>query len=74
MTEGSTWELYIPYNLAYGERAAGKIPPFSTLIFTVELLEIEDATAAKPAATTAKPAAAKPAAATAKPATTVKAK
>lgn len=81
MTEGSTWELYIPYNLAYGERAAGKIPPFSTLIFTVELLEVEDATAAKPAATTAKPAAtavkpvaAKPAAATAKPATTVKAK
>jgi len=74
MTEGSTWELYIPYNLAYGERAAGKIPPFSTLIFTVELLEIEDATAAKPAATTVKPAAAKPAAATAKPATTVKAK
>ncbi len=81
MTEGSTWELYIPYNLAYGERAAGKIPPFSTLIFTVELLEIEDATAAKPAATTAKPAAtavkpaaAKLAAATAKPATTVKAK
>jgi len=74
MTEGSTWELYIPYNLAYGERAAGKIPPYSTLIFTVELLEIEDATAAKPAATTVKPAAAKPAAATAKPATTVKAK
>ena len=74
MTEGSTWELYIPYNLAYGERAAGKIPPFSTLIFTVELLEVEDATAAKPAATTVKPAAAKPAAATAKPATTVKAK
>lgn len=88
MTEGSTWELYIPYNLAYGERAAGKIPPYSTLIFTVELLEVEDATAAKPAATTAKPAAttvkpaattvkpaaAKPAAATAKPATTVKAK
>ena len=74
MTEGSTWELYIPYNLAYGERAAGKIPPFSTLIFTVELLEIEDATAAKPAATTVKPAAAKPAATTAKPATTVKAK
>ena len=81
MTEGSTWELYIPYNLAYGERAAGKIPPYSTLIFTVELLEVEDATAAKPAATTAKPAAttvkpaaAKPAATTAKPATTVKAK
>lgn len=41
MPVGSKWELYIPYNLAYGERAAGKIPPFSTLIFTVELLSIE---------------------------------
>ena len=42
MPVGSKWELYIPYNLAYGERAAGKIPPFSTLIFTVELLSIEE--------------------------------
>ena len=42
MPVGSKWELYIPYNLAYGERAAGQIPPFSTLIFTVELLSIEE--------------------------------
>ncbi len=42
MSVGSKWELYIPYNLAYGERAAGQIPPFSTLIFTVELLSIEE--------------------------------
>jgi FKBP-type peptidyl-prolyl cis-trans isomerase FklB len=41
MPVGSKWELYIPQNLAYGERNAGKIPPFSTLIFTVELLGIE---------------------------------
>ena len=54
MPVGSKWELYIPYNLAYGERAAGKIPPFSTLIFTVELLEIEPVVA--PAKTTANPA------------------
>ena len=54
MPVGSKWELYIPYNLAYGERAAGKIPPFSTLIFTVELLEIEPIVA--PAKTTANPA------------------
>lgn len=41
MPVGSKWELYIPYNLAYGERGAGQsIPPFSTLVFTVELLEI----------------------------------
>jgi len=41
MKEGSVWMLYIPYNLAYGSRAAGqKIKPFSTLIFKVELLSI----------------------------------
>lgn len=40
MNVGSQWELYIPYNLAYGEKQSGKIPPFSTLIFTVELLDI----------------------------------
>ena len=40
MPVGSKWELYIPQELAYGAREAGKIPPFSMLIFTVELLEI----------------------------------
>ncbi len=37
MPEGSKWELYIPQELAYGARQAGKIPAYSTLIFTVEL-------------------------------------
>lgn len=41
MPIGSKWELYIPENLAYGDRQAGKIKPYSTLIFTVELVNIE---------------------------------
>jgi len=42
MTVGSKYRLYIPYNLAYGERAAGPtIAPFSALIFDVTLLEIQ---------------------------------
>jgi len=40
MPQGSTYELYIPQELAYGSRNAGKIKPFSTLIFKVELLKV----------------------------------
>jgi FKBP-type peptidyl-prolyl cis-trans isomerase len=41
MNVGSKFRLFIPSNMAYGERGAGQvIPPYSTLIFTVELLEI----------------------------------
>ena len=41
MSEGAKWKLYIPSELAYGAAGAGEmIPPHSTLIFEVELLEV----------------------------------
>ncbi|MBQ2367882.1 MAG: FKBP-type peptidyl-prolyl cis-trans isomerase [Bacteroidaceae bacterium] len=41
MSEGSKWRLYIPYDLAYGSHGAGEsIPPYSALIFDVELIKV----------------------------------
>lgn len=59
MPVGSKWELYIPQELGYGDRQSGQIPPYSALIFTVELVDITPDATAKPAAATAteKPAA-----------------
>jgi len=50
MKVGSKWKVFIPAELAYGERGAGgKIKPNSVLIFEMELLSIGDAKAAAPA-------------------------
>lgn len=41
MSTGSKYKFFVPYNLAYGERGAGgDIPPYSTLIFEIELLKV----------------------------------
>lgn len=41
MKPGDKWMLHIPFNLAYGSQAVGgKIPPYSDLIFLVELLQV----------------------------------
>ena len=42
MPAGSVWEVYIPQELAYAERAQGEIKPFSTLIFKIELVSVEN--------------------------------
>ncbi|MBR4552112.1 MAG: FKBP-type peptidyl-prolyl cis-trans isomerase [Bacteroidaceae bacterium] len=41
MPEGSTWELFIPYNLAYGEQGNRSIPGYSTLIFKVQVIKVK---------------------------------
>lgn len=41
MKEGAKWRLFIPYNLAYGTHGAGEnIPPYSALVFDVELIKV----------------------------------
>ncbi len=61
MPVGSKWELYIPYQLAYGDRDQGLIKPYSALIFTVELISIEPDASAAAQGADKKPADKKPA-------------
>ncbi|MEX0298223.1 MAG: FKBP-type peptidyl-prolyl cis-trans isomerase, partial [Kordiimonas sp.] len=42
MKEGDKFEFFLPYELGYGARGSGRnIPPFATLIFTVELISVD---------------------------------
>ena len=43
MGDGAKWQVFIPSNLAYGERGAGpQIGPHATLIFEIELVSIQE--------------------------------
>lgn len=47
MPVGSKWQIYLPYNLAYGNRETGDIKPYSALVFDVELVGISKVEKAK---------------------------
>lgn len=47
MKAGSTWEIYVPASLGYGDRGVGPIGPNQVLIFKIELLSVKPAAAAK---------------------------
>ncbi len=42
MQVGSEWEVYIPWNQAYGAQQSGPIPPYSALVFKIKLVKIKD--------------------------------
>lgn len=54
MPKGSKWEIYAPASLAYGDRGThGKIGPNATLVFTIELVNVEKAASQAPKANAA---------------------
>ncbi len=55
MPVGSKWQLYIPYELAYGDKEQGQIKPYSMLIFDVELIDIAERPKVAPVTTPTAP-------------------
>lgn len=41
MRKGSEWEIFVPYELGYGEQGEGDVPPFATLIFKLKLIDVK---------------------------------
>lgn len=41
MPVGATWDIYVPYQMAYGERGTGPIPPYSALVFRITLVSVK---------------------------------
>lgn len=41
MKKGSEWEIYVPYELGYGDQGEGNVPPFSVLIFKMKLVDVK---------------------------------
>lgn len=41
MKKGAEWEIFVPYELGYGEQGEGNVPPFATLIFKLKLVDVK---------------------------------
>lgn len=60
MKPGAKWQLFVPPELGYGDRQAGRVPPNSLLIYEIELLSVVDRTGAGKAASGGTPATKRP--------------
>ncbi len=41
MKKGAEWEIYVPYDLGYGEQGEGNVPPFAVMIFRLKLVDVK---------------------------------